>query len=392
MTTRPRASLASSVVEDVAQVRLGGERHRCVAEPEPGGAHADLRRSPPRRRHRSPARGARGGGGLQEEGGLADAGIAAERIAEPGTRPPPSTRSNSPMPESARGSGGSVAARSPSATGARAPCQASGRQGPRRGPPPPRWCSTRRRRRSGPTTWHGRRRAGGTDEGGAAAHRSARLRTSKGSRLGPGMIGARPDGSTIRTRAILVRRLGLRRRRGRAWRRPTRMKPAMLAPSDVVAGRAVLVGRRAAVVVDGAHDLGEPRLGVLEGPASRARRSAASRAREVATPPAFAALPGPNATPASRNTWTRSGVHGMFAPSATARHPVADERLGVLAGRARSASRTAARRRRARPRSSRRRRTAPAAALRGVLARPGRARTSLISLSSSRSMPSSSTM
>ena len=30
--------------------------------------------------------------------------------------PPPSTRSSSPMPESARGSGGSVAARSPSAT------------------------------------------------------------------------------------------------------------------------------------------------------------------------------------------------------------------------------------------------------------------------------------
>ena len=43
---------------------------------------------------------------------------------------------------------------------------------------------------------------------------------------------------------------------------------------------------------------------------------------EVATPPALAALPGPNATPASRNADTASGVAGMFAPSTTAMTPL----------------------------------------------------------------------
>ena len=41
----------------------------------------------------------------------------------------------------------------------------------------------------------------------------------------------------------------------------------------------------------------------------------------VATPPAFAALPGPKATPARRNSRTASEVQGMFAPSATAITP-----------------------------------------------------------------------
>ena len=38
---------------------------------------------------------------------------------------------------------------------------------------------------------------------------------------------------------------------------------------------------------------------------------------EVATPPALAALPGPNNTPASKKASVASIVVGMFAPSAT---------------------------------------------------------------------------
>src|SRR4030042_3107644 len=41
---------------------------------------------------------------------------------------------------------------------------------------------------------------------------------------------------------------------------------------------------------------------------------------DVATPPALAALPGPNRIFAFRNTSTASGVEGIFAPSETARH------------------------------------------------------------------------
>ena len=47
---------------------------------------------------------------------------------------------------------------------------------------------------------------------------------------------------------------------------------------------------------------------------------------EVATPPALAALPGPNATPASTKARVASGVHGMLAPSATAMQPLAMSR------------------------------------------------------------------
>jgi len=42
---------------------------------------------------------------------------------------------------------------------------------------------------------------------------------------------------------------------------------------------------------------------------------------DVATPPALAALPGPKDTFASKNTFTASGVDGIFAPSATAIQP-----------------------------------------------------------------------
>ena len=42
---------------------------------------------------------------------------------------------------------------------------------------------------------------------------------------------------------------------------------------------------------------------------------------EVATPPALAALPGPNLTPACWNMRIASGVQGMFAPSPTATTP-----------------------------------------------------------------------
>jgi len=44
---------------------------------------------------------------------------------------------------------------------------------------------------------------------------------------------------------------------------------------------------------------------------------------EVATPPAFAALPGAKSTPAFWNASTASGTHGMFAPSETTRTPLA---------------------------------------------------------------------
>src|SRR3546814_7984973 len=44
---------------------------------------------------------------------------------------------------------------------------------------------------------------------------------------------------------------------------------------------------------------------------------------EVATPPALAALPGANDTPASRKWRTPTGVVGMLAPSATTRQPLA---------------------------------------------------------------------
>ncbi len=43
---------------------------------------------------------------------------------------------------------------------------------------------------------------------------------------------------------------------------------------------------------------------------------------DVATPPAFDALPGAKSTPASLKACTASGVHGMFAPSATATTPL----------------------------------------------------------------------
>ena len=42
---------------------------------------------------------------------------------------------------------------------------------------------------------------------------------------------------------------------------------------------------------------------------------------EVATPPAFAAFPGPNRILCLRKTLTASGVEGMLAPSETTKHP-----------------------------------------------------------------------
>jgi hypothetical protein len=41
---------------------------------------------------------------LEQQGGLADAGVAADQVTEPGTRPPPSTRSSSPIPVGQRAS------------------------------------------------------------------------------------------------------------------------------------------------------------------------------------------------------------------------------------------------------------------------------------------------
>ena len=66
---------------------------------------------------------------------------------------------------------------------------------------------------------------------------------------------------------------------------------------------------------------------------SASRRSVCSKDQEsreafccisralVATPPAFAAFPGANPTPASTSSRTAAGVHGMFAPSATITQP-----------------------------------------------------------------------
>src|SRR5512133_4388728 len=44
---------------------------------------------------------------------------------------------------------------------------------------------------------------------------------------------------------------------------------------------------------------------------------------EVATPPALAAFPGANSTPALWNISTASGADGILAPSATQKHPLA---------------------------------------------------------------------
>src|SRR3546814_8684175 len=51
---------------------------------------------------------------------------------------------------------------------------------------------------------------------------------------------------------------------------------------------------------------------------------------EVATPPAFAALAGPNRIPASWNRRMASGVLGMLAPSATAMTPLSTRLFASL--------------------------------------------------------------
>ena len=131
------------------------------AEAEPAGAHARSAPPPPRRRCRSAAAPdcAKAAAACSSSVDLPMPGSPPTRIAEAGTRPPPSTRSSSAMPLRLRGSGGSSAARSPRAM--RRPragpsVRAGGAFGEARLPRRSR--SRRRRRRSARTISSGSRR------------------------------------------------------------------------------------------------------------------------------------------------------------------------------------------------------------------------------------------
>jgi hypothetical protein len=76
---------------------------------------------------------ARRGGGLQQQRGFADAGIAADQHRRSGTRPPPSTRSSSAMPVAARGGGAASPTRPTNATARPTGLAGPARFGPRRG-------------------------------------------------------------------------------------------------------------------------------------------------------------------------------------------------------------------------------------------------------------------
>ena len=124
---------------------------------EPLGPHADLLGRLLGRHEQAPGpAGGQRGQGLEQQGRLADAGLAAEQGDRPGTSPPPSTRSSSPIPV---GAGSAVSA----STSARATGSSAGRTGRARGrsgepagarsPRAPRpACSTRRRSGTGRPT------------------------------------------------------------------------------------------------------------------------------------------------------------------------------------------------------------------------------------------------
>ena len=72
--------LALQARRDIADVDGSGKPHRCAGEAEPGGAHADLLQSLLARDVGDPPAAPRKRrGGLEEQGGLADAGVAREQ-------------------------------------------------------------------------------------------------------------------------------------------------------------------------------------------------------------------------------------------------------------------------------------------------------------------------
>ena len=113
-----RRALGLERGQDVAEVGLGRELQRRVAEAEAGGAQADLRGRPPRPRCRPPAvpRAAKAAAACSSSVDLPMPGSPPTRMADAGTRPPPSTRSSSAMPgEGARQRRLGRSARSPRA-------------------------------------------------------------------------------------------------------------------------------------------------------------------------------------------------------------------------------------------------------------------------------------
>ena len=143
-----------------------------------------------------------------------------------------------------------------------------------------------------------------------------------------------------RRRPSEARRCWRRRRSCRACRTPRRCSCAGLVDVD--------------------HDAVQLGVHLLARPASSAPRSALISRPQVATPPALAALAGPNRMPASRKGGCRRWSVGMFAPSPTSVTPLSTSAL-ASSRRSRSASRRGRRIARrstcqgARPRGTRRR-------------------------------------
>ena len=100
---------------------------------------------------------------------------------------------------------------------------------------------------------------------------------------------------------------------------------------DEVALHSVPLGRISGLLVDSCHDVLELGVDLLEGPGEPGAVLAhlqggggdTAGVGGLATPPALAALAGPNRIPAFWKAAMAPGVLGMFAPSATALTPLA---------------------------------------------------------------------
>ncbi len=90
---------------------------------------------------------------------------------------------------------------------------------------------------------------------------------------------------------------------------------------NIIARRTIFISCLHAAIVNVAHILASRVSVCSKVQLSREEFCRISRA-DVATPPAFAALPDANNMPASWNRRTASGVEGMFAPSPTAITPL----------------------------------------------------------------------
>ena len=119
MTTNFGASPEAERGHDILDERLRGELDRRVGEAEPARRAGAPARSIPRPRRRRRARRDRATAAQAwiSSVDLPMPGSPPIRVAEPGTKPPPATRSSSPMPVTTRGSGFDAPDRSSSGKG-----------------------------------------------------------------------------------------------------------------------------------------------------------------------------------------------------------------------------------------------------------------------------------